>query len=48
VSQTVLRRCVRALPPLRDRLVGAFAGFAARIQEDYPEVVKASLGLLLG
>lgn len=47
VSTTVLRRVVRALPGLRDKLVGAFAAFVVRIQEDYPEVIKDSLLLLL-
>ena len=47
VSTTVLRRCMRTLPGLRNRLVGAFAAFVARIQEDYSEVVKDSLALLL-
>ncbi|PSC67904.1 furry homolog-like [Micractinium conductrix] len=47
VSNTVLRRCMRCLPALRDKLVGAFAGFVVRIGEDYPEVVKDSLALLL-
>ena len=32
VSTTVLRRVVRALPGLRDKLVGAFAAFVVRIQ----------------
>lgn len=48
VSQTVLRRCMRSLPALRDKLVGAFAGFVVRIQEEHAEVIKDSLALLLG
>jgi hypothetical protein len=32
VSTTVLRRVVRCLPALRDKLVGAFAAFVVRIQ----------------
>ncbi|KAI3439023.1 hypothetical protein D9Q98_001435 [Chlorella vulgaris] len=47
VSQTVLRRCMRSLPGLRDKMVAAFAAFVVRIQEDYPEVIKDSLALLL-
>lgn len=47
VSNTVLRRCIRTLPPLRDKLVGAFAAFVVRIQEDHTDVIKDSLGLLL-
>ena len=48
VSQSVLRRCLRCLPARRDALVGAFASFVARIQEEsHPEVVKDSLALLL-
>jgi hypothetical protein len=47
VSHTVLRRCMRCLPGLRDKMTGAFAAFVVRIQEDYPEVVKDSLALLL-
>lgn len=38
VSTTVLRRMLRALPHLRDSLVGAAASFPARISEDYVEV----------
>ncbi|KAL4434374.1 hypothetical protein ABPG75_000815 [Micractinium tetrahymenae] len=47
VSQTVLRRCMRSLPGLRDKLVGAFAGFVVRIQEEHADVIKESLALLL-
>ena len=47
VSNTVLRRCMRCLPGLRDKMAGAFATFVVHIQEDYPEVVKDSLALLL-
>ncbi|KAL4428595.1 hypothetical protein ABPG77_008907 [Micractinium sp. CCAP 211/92] len=46
-SQTVLRRCMRSLPALRDKLVGAFAGFVVRIQEEHADVTKDSLALLL-
>jgi hypothetical protein len=38
---------MRCLPGLRDKMAGAFAAFVVRIQEDYPEVVKDSLALLL-
>jgi hypothetical protein len=38
---------MRSLPGLRDKMVAAFAAFVVRIQEDYPEVIKDSLALLL-
>jgi len=47
VSKTVLRRCMRVLPALRDKLVGAFAAFVVRIQEEHAQVIKDSLNLLL-
>lgn len=47
VSKTVLRRCMRVLPALRDKLIGAFAAFVVRIQEDHAQVIKDSLDLLL-
>ena len=47
VSKTVLRRCMRVLPALRDKLIGAFAAFVVRIQEDHAQVIKESLDLLL-
>ena len=47
VSKTVLRRCMRTLPALRDKLMGAFAAFVVRIQEDHAPVIKDSLELLL-
>lgn len=38
---------MRSLPALRDKLVGAFAGFVVRIQEEHADVIKDSLALLL-
>ncbi len=43
----MLRRCMRVLPALRDKLVGAFAAFVVRIQEEHAQVIKDSLDLLL-
>ena len=47
VSTTVLRRVLKALPPLRDALIGSAATFTVRIQEDYVEVIKDGVNLLL-
>ena len=47
VATTVLKRCMKALPGLRDVLVGSMATFAVRLPEDHADVIHDSLGLLL-
>jgi hypothetical protein len=42
-----LRRCMVALPRMRDALVGGMATFIVRLQEEFTDVIKDSLRLLL-
>ncbi len=42
-----LRRCMVALPLMRDALVGGMATFIVRLQEEFIDVIKDSLRLLL-
>lgn len=38
VATSVLRRCMHALPMLRDTLISSLATFIMRLPEDYPGV----------
>jgi len=42
-----IRRCMVALPQMRDALVGGMATFVARLQEEFTDIIKDSLRLLL-
>ncbi|KAH7623253.1 hypothetical protein Ndes2526B_g01675 [Nannochloris sp. 'desiccata'] len=42
-----VRRCMVALPLMRDALVGGMATFIVRLQEEFTDVIKDSLRLLL-
>lgn len=47
VSQTVLRRCMRAMPNLRDALIGSLVTVTLRVQEELTDIISDSLTLIL-
>jgi len=47
VSQTVLRRCMRAMPNLRDALIGSLVTVTLRVQEELTDIIGDSLTLIL-
>ena len=46
-AMATVHRCMAALPAQRDSLVGGMATFIIRLQEEYVDVIKEELGLLL-